>query len=113
MSEDDLKKRIAAAKAKHDDAPTNDPGYKKTDNSTGMGNLRYGIELVSAVGVGAAIGYGIDVWLGTTPFAMIIFFFLGFAAGFMNIYKAQTGNYHKTGVAPLTNDDKNGQKDAK
>lgn len=107
----DLKSRIAAAKAKHDDDPTNDPGYKP-DNSQGMGNIRYGIELVSAVAVGALIGYGIDIWLGTAPFGMIIFFFMGFAAGFLNIYKAQTGNYHKTGIAQLTNTEKNGQKDA-
>ena len=114
--ETDLKKRIAAAKAKHDDDPTNDPGYDPDKEAQGkaMGTaMRAGIELVSAVAVGTFIGYWIDVWLGSAPFGMIIMFFMGFAAGFLNIYKAQTGNYHKTGIAQLTNDKKNGQKDAK
>ena len=121
----DLKSRIAAAKAKHDDDPTNDPGYdpNKQEHSKAMGTaMRAGVELVSAVGVGAFIGYWIDVWLGTAPFGMIIMFFLGFAAGFINIYKAQTGSYHKTGLGQiaednekqrLTNEDKNGQKNPK
>lgn len=124
MSEhNDLKSRIAAAKAKHDDDPTNDPGYKPDDNQgKAMGTaMRAGVELVSAVVVGSFIGYWIDQWLGTAPFGMIIMFFMGFAAGFLNIYKAQTGTYHKTGLgqmtdknanAELTNIEKNGQKDA-
>ena len=83
--------------------------------------MRAGVELVSAVVVGSFIGYWIDQWLGTAPFGMIIMFFMGFAAGFLNIYKAQTGTYHKTGLgqmtdknanAELTNIEKNGQKDA-
>ena len=106
MSENkDLKSRIAAA----------NPGYNPDKEAEGkaMGTaMRAGVELVSAVAVGAFIGYWIDQWLGTSPFGMIILFFLGFAAGFLNIYKAQTGNYHKTGIGQLTNTEKNGQKDA-
>ena len=116
MSEDDLKSRIAKAKAKHDDDPTNDPGYDPNKESDGkaMGTaMRAGVELVSAVVVGSFIGYWIDQWLGTAPFGMIIMFFIGFAAGFLNIYKAQTGNYHKTGIGQLTKDAKNGQKNPK
>ena len=63
MSEDDLKKRIAAAKAKHDDDPTNDPGYdpNKGQDKNAMGTaMRAGVELVSAVAVGSFIGYWID-----------------------------------------------------
>lgn len=39
------------------------------------------IELVSGLGIGAAIGYGIDVLLGTLPLALVVFTLLGFAAG--------------------------------
>jgi len=37
------------------------------------------------------LGFWLDKWLGTMPLFLIVFFFLGFAAGFMNIYRAQMG----------------------
>lgn len=53
--------------------------------------FRVGVELVAGVAVGAAIGYGLDYWLGTKPWLMIVFFFLGAAGGMMNVYRAATG----------------------
>lgn len=47
--------------------------------------LRAGIELVVATAVGAAIGYGLDYWLGTSPWLMVVFVFLGGAAGISNV----------------------------
>lgn len=49
---------------------------------------RVGIELLVAVAVGSLIGYWLDLWLGTFPWLLVIFFFLGVAAGFLNVYKA-------------------------
>lgn len=110
MTDDDLKKRIAAAQARHKEDDENDNSRTKVDAS-GMGQaMRVGVELVSAIGVGTFIGYWIDQWLDSGPIAMIVFFFVGFAAGFMNIYKAQTKNYHKTGLGELTDAQKNGEK---
>ena len=53
--------------------------------------FRVGVELVAGVAVGAAIGYGLDYWLGTKPWLMIVFFFLGAAGGMMNVFRAATG----------------------
>tara|TARA_X000000368_G_scaffold332629_1_gene269791 strand:+ start:1768 stop:2052 length:285 start_codon:yes stop_codon:yes gene_type:complete len=54
-----------------------------------MGNaFKLGTELVAAVGVGTIIGFILDSWFGTTPWLIIIFFFLGAAAGIMNVIKA-------------------------
>jgi ATP synthase protein I len=39
------------------------------------------IELVSGLVIGFGIGYGLDTLLGTSPFLMIVFIFLGLAAG--------------------------------
>lgn len=50
--------------------------------------LRIGIEMVSSIGVGAGIGWLLDRWLGTTPWLMVGFFFLGAAAGFLGVYRA-------------------------
>ena len=39
------------------------------------------IELVAGLGIGFGIGFGLDVLFGTSPWLMILFIFLGFAAG--------------------------------
>lgn len=56
----------------------------------GLG-LRIGIELVVAVGVATGLGWAIDHWLGTRPWGMIALFFLGVAAGMLNVYRAVAG----------------------
>lgn len=53
--------------------------------------FRISLELVVAVVVGAGIGWALDRWLGTAPWGMIILFFLGVAAGMLNVYRAITG----------------------
>ena len=58
--------------------------------------FRTGIELVSALAVGVGIGFGLDKWLDTTPWFLVVFFFLGAAAGFLNVYRAARG----IGLAP-------------
>src|ERR1700731_4103410 len=66
-----------------------------TDRSAlqqGLGlGFRIGIELVVAVGVATALGWAIDHWLGTRPWGMIVLFFLGVAAGMLNVYRAVSG----------------------
>ncbi len=39
------------------------------------------IELVSGLGIGAALGYGFDVLFGTLPLFLVLLTLLGFAAG--------------------------------
>jgi ATP synthase protein I len=50
--------------------------------------FRMGIELVIAVMIGAYVGYLLDGWLDTKPLLMVIFFFLGIAAGIKNVFRA-------------------------
>ena len=49
--------------------------------------FRLGTELVAAVVVGTIIGFILDTWFGTKPWLIIIFFFLGSAAGMLNVIK--------------------------
>ncbi len=56
----------------------------------GLG-LRIGIELVVAIGIATALGWAIDRWLGTRPWGIIVLFFLGVAAGMLNVYRAVSG----------------------
>jgi ATP synthase protein I len=50
--------------------------------------MRMAAELVGAVIVGGAIGWGLDKWLGSTPWLFLLFFVLGFAAGVLNVVRA-------------------------
>jgi len=50
--------------------------------------FRIGVELVAGLVVGGGIGWLLDRWLGTLPIMLIAFFFLGAAAGMMNVFRA-------------------------
>ena len=53
-----------------------------------MGNaFKLGTELVASVGVGTIIGFILDTWFDTKPWLIIIFFFLGAAAGLLNVIR--------------------------
>ncbi len=72
----------------------------RTDRGKGIGlALRIGTELVAGLAVGVAIGLGLDWWLGTKPWLMIVFFFLGAAAGIVNVYRTMSGLGHAVGYA--------------
>ena len=51
------------------------------------GAFKLGTELVAAVAVGTIIGFILDSWFGTKPWLIIIFFFLGTAAGILNVIR--------------------------
>ena len=80
---DDFKTRLKIAKS----------NLKKTDNeslkeASFLGNaFKLGTELVAAVAVGTIIGFILDSWLGTTPWLIVIFFFVGAAAGMLNVIR--------------------------
>ena len=58
-------------------------------NASGMARgLRLSSELVVGVLVGALIGWGIDKLLSSSPWGMIVFLLLGFAAGVRNVIRA-------------------------
>jgi ATP synthase protein I len=50
--------------------------------------FRIGVEMVAALAVGGGIGWLLDHWLGTLPLFLLIFFFLGAAAGLLNVFRA-------------------------
>ena len=50
--------------------------------------LRIAIELVAALCVGLALGWIFDRVFGTKPWGLIVFFFLGVAAGMLNVFRA-------------------------
>jgi ATP synthase protein I len=71
-------------------APRGGGSARGSQSALGLA-FRISLELVVAVVVGAGIGWALDRWLGTAPWGMIILFFLGVAAGMVNVYRAITG----------------------
>ena len=49
--------------------------------------FKLGTEFVAAVAVGTIIGFILDTWFDTKPWLIIIFFFLGAAAGMLNVIR--------------------------
>ena len=79
----DLGRRLKSAKkAGQDTRPQRSAG----NAAMGVG-FRIAIELVLAVFIGAIMGWFLDEWLGTSPFLLILFFFLGTAAGIMSVMR--------------------------
>ena len=85
-----LGERIDEARAEH--GPRQPAAVDRSALQSGLGlGFRIGVELVVAIGVATALGWAIDRWLGTKPWGMIVLFFLGAAAGMLNVYRAVTG----------------------
>ncbi len=61
----------------------------KGTNVASLGNaLKIGTELIAAVLVGSILGFILDNWFDTKPFIMISFFFIGVAAGILNVIRS-------------------------
>lgn len=61
------------------------------DNKGGMFKyMKYslvGIEMAMSVVVGGAIGYWLDLWLGTEPWMLLFWAICGIIAGFRSLYR--------------------------
>ena len=80
-----LGKRLAQANRPSE----NGSGPRQTaDLSAIARGFRLSTELVAGVLVGAAIGWLLDRWLGISPWGLIVFLLLGFAAGVLNVMRA-------------------------
>ena len=81
---EDFKIRLKIAKSKIKEQALSD-GEKR---SSFMGSaFKLGTELVASVAVGTIIGFILDNWFDTKPWLIIIFFFLGAAAGMLNVIR--------------------------
>lgn len=66
---------------------------------------RIGVELVAAMIVGVGGGLLLDRWLDTSPWGLVSMFFLGAAAGVLNVYRAISGLGFAPGYGRANTDD--------
>jgi len=82
--------RLGDRLAQADRPSEQEAGSRQTaNNAAGFARgFRLSSELVAGVLVGAMIGWLIDRWLGISPWGLIVFLLLGFAAGVLNVMRA-------------------------
>ena len=69
---------------------------KSRSNAASLGKaLKISTELVAAVVVGSTIGFLLDSWFGTKPLLIICFFFMGVAAGILNVFRSAKRMHNK------------------
>ena len=86
-----FEERLKAARSRQGlDAPPRSPGMDPGglgQSPWGIG-LRVGIELVSALVVAVAIGYGLSLLFGGRAIFLAVFVLLGGAAGVLNVWRS-------------------------
>jgi ATP synthase protein I len=93
---DDLNERIAKAQAELDAQAR--PSKKSVDGPGASLGFRMASDFIAAVIVGAVLGFGIDVLLHSTPWALIVCLILGFITGVWNMVR--TANAARKTAAP-------------
>ena len=85
MPKDQFKTRLEIAKKRISEKNQDN----KNENSSSIGTaFKLSTELVAAVAVGAIIGFIFDKTFGTTPWFILIFFFVGVVAGITNVIRS-------------------------
>ena len=85
MLKDPFKTRLEIAKSKISKKDL----YKNEEPPSSIGAaFKLSTELVVAVAIGTIIGFILDKTFCSTPWLIIIFFFLGVTAGIINVFKS-------------------------
>jgi ATP synthase protein I len=82
--------RLAAARGKQGLEAAQSGSDKPSDGVDGSAlaiGMRVGVEMVSALVVAVAIGWGLDRVFGTKPILLAVFVLLGGAAGVLNVWR--------------------------
>ena len=82
---DELSTRLKIAKQKASKKSFNN---NKNNTSSLGAALKLSTEMVASVFVGSIIGFILDNWFDSKPWLTIIFFFVGVAAGILNVIRS-------------------------
>ena len=85
--------RLEIAKKNINDSQKNN----RSSNAAYLGKaFKISTELVASVFVGSTIGFLLDNWFDTKPLLTICFFFIGVAAGILNVFRSAKKMHKKT-----------------
>ena len=84
----DLGSRLSTARSGQRESGGQADGNAESRRRGMAYGMRMAVDLVAAVLVGSAVGWGLDWVLGSRPWLFLIFFLLGFAAGVLNVVRA-------------------------
>src|SRR6218665_3091283 len=88
---EERRRRLSAelAERKTEDAAEAKREAKSEESRKGMAlGFKISSEFISAVAVGAILGYLLDRFAGTSPWGLIILLLLGFCAGVLNVLRS-------------------------
>jgi len=80
----ELERRLAERRA----GPQTADGSGATRRGDFGQAFRLATEFIAGILVGAAIGWGVDRLFGSSPWGLIVFLLLGFAAGVLNVLRS-------------------------
>jgi ATP synthase protein I len=107
VSKDPDRERLKALEARLDAARGRgepEKGHMEEHYSQAQLAWRMVIELVAGVGIGVAIGYGLDSLFGTRPWLMAVFTILGFIAGVKTMIRSAEEVQRKADAADAVGD---------
>ncbi|MBS3648312.1 AtpZ/AtpI family protein [Pseudaminobacter sp. 19-2017] len=86
---DSRRQRLGASLAARGHGPSQERTEARTSSVAGYGQaLKLSSEFIAGVAVGAGLGWFIDRLAGTSPWGLIVFLLLGFAAGVLNVMRS-------------------------
>ena len=81
--------KINQLKEKIEDIEKKKSNQSSSKKESGAGfAFKISTELIAAVVVGTTIGFLLDNWFDTKPLLIICFFFMGVAAGIINVFRS-------------------------
>jgi len=85
-----LKRLETQLDRKRESVPDRAQGFEQSSSgSSALGRaFRMSAEFMAGVIAGGGLGWLFDRWLGTSPWGLIVFLMLGFAAGIYNVMRA-------------------------
>ncbi|HLL27926.1 MAG TPA: AtpZ/AtpI family protein [Xanthobacteraceae bacterium] len=79
----------AGERRQHDAAELREDEMRRQGESSNLAKaLRLSSEFVAGIVLGGLIGWGIDHFAGSSPWGLIVFLLLGFAAGTLNAMRS-------------------------
>jgi ATP synthase protein I len=84
-----------------------EPEKRHQDEHYSQANIAWRMvtELVAGLGIGFGIGYGLDSLFGTMPLFLVLFVFLGFAAGIKTMLRTADEVRRKQSAAEVEEDE--------